>query len=305
MNRGQFQNRIIKLIPSLTIREYLSNNKYDFSDFDLLQIIDRYSTTWEEMIELYNISLSIFKDKSLKGFIKRILAFENKQYNEFFSNQDDCIFQLTIHETTSSHPEVYLLPTYDDCFITIKSFFRNYKDIGTCKSNKTYFEIEKKTVKVYKTSKDFSNDEPSVVLSHNFQLKRIYTGLQLPRLNDVALGETGIKYPPIFKKYDLLAKTFNSYHLVKNDKIEYYINSFDNGSIDDEACLLELDNEYVDYRCIEQKDEEGYYPYYMCHTHEDYGLLEKINIDDLDSHIKDNVNYVIKTLKIIEEERNA
>lgn len=52
MNNTKLENKIVSLIPSKTIRKAVKETKHKFSDIELVQIIDEFAPSWEEMLQL-------------------------------------------------------------------------------------------------------------------------------------------------------------------------------------------------------------------------------------------------------------
>ncbi len=305
MNNIKLENKIISLIPSKTVKMAAKEQKYIFSEIDLVRIVMEFSQSLESMISLLlEIKKNITDDK-IKKYITKVVNLEKKQYKLLTTPEEGYIYEVIMNRNTS---ERYLVPDFESAFITINNFFKHYKKFID-KNNNDYssIEIAKRKISQRLNSREIDNrDQPFVcVLNNKRQIKKIYSYLNAVDIEKIGLQIEEIKYPDIFKAGDLVYVDLNkcpdlepyryiNYYENIDGKRMYGINSFDNnkefeGNID-VCCFLELSSEYVFYRKIEL-DEDGYCRYLMCHNHIDFGYLEKAVLDETPEKIIDDYNY--------------
>ena len=119
-----------------------------------------------------------------------------------------------------------------------------------------------------------------------------------------------IKYPTIYKAGDLVlidngkTKThidtdINYYYEITKEKI-FGIVGFNQNQLDNDVCyFLNLSNQYVHFRSI-GLNELQCVNYLDCHSHIDFGYIEKVDLNEVHPKIKDDYEYA--KAKLIELE---
>lgn len=308
MNNLKLIKKIIKLIPSETIKKAVIETNHCFSDIELVQIICEFASSWEQMILLLEEVKANIVDVKIKKYITQFINIEKKQYKLLVTQEEGYIYEVIMNKNTN---ERYLVPDFESAFITINNFLKHYKKYIK-RNEHSRIEILKRKVSKRLNSREIDNKEEPVscVLNEERQIKRIYSDLKEVDIEKIGIEISEIRYPSIFKAGDLVYvdiikhpdlvpyRYYNYYYPIDDDKM-YGINSFDNnkefeGQVD-VCCFLELSSEYVAYRKIEI-DEDGYCRYLSCHDHIDFGYLEKADLINLDEKIRTNYEYAKEEL---------
>lgn len=307
MNNLKLENKIISLIPSKTIKDEVKRIKHKFSDIELVQIIIEFAPLWEEMIDLLLEINKTITDNKIKKYIHEFIKIEKKQYQMLVTSEEGYIYDVIMDSDMKN--ETYLVPDFESAFITIGSFLKHYKKYIE-KNKYSTIEIEKRKISKRINSREIDKDETPVscILNNKRQIKRIYSNLNPVNLEKIGIKLNGIKYPNIFKAGDLVFidilknpnlkpwRYYNYYYNIDNNRM-YGINSFSNNgeSEEVECCFLELSSEYVSYKKIELNDEE-YCDYLSCHSHYDFGYIEKADLDNVPTKIKEDYLYALNEL---------
>lgn len=303
-NKKYIINQIINLIPSNTLKKSIIKSNHEFENLELVKIIIEFSSTWKEMISYLNILKEYINENNLVDYINAFLEYENKKYVLLVNNGSNYVYEVDMYP--GSLGDKYLCPTFESTFSTIDSYkiaYKNFIDIRA----KNEIIISKCRVFERKNSEDVdNNDEPVyAVLNYDKEIIRIYSELESPTFDSFSLSDKEILYPNTFKAGDLVyvdinkfpkfRMSYNCYYIeYENDK-RFGINSFDNVKSDDICCFLDLSSEYVEYRKIEI-NKNGYCDYLMCHSHLDFGYLEKVNLDEVHQKIRDDYEYAKERL---------
>ncbi|MDE6585014.1 MAG: hypothetical protein K2K15_06400, partial [Anaeroplasmataceae bacterium] len=292
MTKKTFQNKVVSLLPSITIKKYVKENGFTFRDCDLFNIIKEYAEYFDERVNLLNQSLEFITDPQVKKHIKQFIKEEHRNLEYFLHPEPNYVYDVEI-----SKYERYLAPTFDSAKSTIQSYWRCYKKYSEEKKDTTY-SISKRRIANRVSAKDIDRiDEiAEVELDYKQKLKRVhvYVYSSSPKI----IEEEVISYPPIFKKgaFVRYIPDWKSYqidddvHVIKidnNDDFIYGINSFDNSG-EDVACVLMLDSPYVKTRTIDTVDEYGRYPFLMSHDHIDFGRIELVSLDEVPTEVKED-----------------
>lgn len=306
MKNTKLKRKIINLIPSETITEYVNKNRYSFSDLDMVLIVRNYANTWQEMMNLYDELKNNIEDVTIKKYLLRLIKMEKKQYDLFMKIDNDFVYEACLDYESMFNR--YLTSNFEEATVTMKTWLRqNHVE----QSSDEYLIMKRKICARRKNNDLFIDDSsPRAYLNSKLEIIRFSSNVEEPKYDDLEINIDAIKYPDIFKKGDLVrfAKIKGTYYIsdgVCNQKISqlddkhyYGINSFDSNS-SGEACVLLLDSEYVHNRSIEEKDENGYYPYLMCHDHIDFGCLELVKPNEAPLDIKNDYYYAKDALEII------
>ena len=308
MNNVKLENKIVSLIPSKTIRNAVKETKHKFSDIELVQIIDEFAPSWEEMIQLLMECKKYIQDNKVKKYITQLVNFEKKQYKLLTTPEEGYIYDVVMNPKSQ---ERYLVPDFESAFTTIDNYIKRYKKyIG--KNDFQKIEIQKRKVSKYTTSReiDVKEELASCVLNEKKEIRRIYSDIKGVNYDKLEIDLHVIQYPDVFKAGDLVYVDISKYPNLKpygyvnyyyrfNPDKMYGINSFDNYAELEEldvCCFLQLSSEFVTYRKIEL-DEDGYCSYLMNHNHIDFGYIEKADLDSVPEKIKEDYEYSFEALR--------
>ena len=124
MNNVKLENKIVSLIPSKTIRKAVKETKHKFSDIELVQIIDEFAPSWEEMLQLLVECKKYIEDNKVKKYITKLVNYEKKKYQQLITAEEGYIYEVVMNPESQ---ERYLVPDYDSAFITINNYIKHYK----------------------------------------------------------------------------------------------------------------------------------------------------------------------------------
>lgn len=304
--RRKLIDRVISLIPSKTIKSAIYAQKHNFSNIDLFKIIIEYANTLEEEISLLKELKNRCNDRDLSNVINKIITYNEKSLALLAKKDADYIYEVEIEESR------YLSSTLEEAFNTFKTYLRAFKSFGGDTSS---FMISKKRVANRLKVREIENDYDVIACAEynaKCQVIRICNSpFKDPYYNNKYSDEC-INYPILFKKYDLVecAKIKGKYYIsdgadsvvidINDKERRFVINSFDQDN-SDVACVLLMENEFVKYRAIDKKDDDGYYPFFMCHDHIDYGCLELVDIENVPENVKKDYKYIVDTCKRIDK----
>ena len=118
----KFYNKIIKLIPSDTLKAFLNESKFRFEEKDLLAIINKYSRNYNEKIALLEEAVFRLADKSAVFHAKKLIDMHKSIYDGFMQPNQDCVYDITIIESDNSPDERrFITKTFEDAKILIKN----------------------------------------------------------------------------------------------------------------------------------------------------------------------------------------
>ena len=298
MTKKTFQNKVVALLPSKTIKNYVKENNFAFRDCDLFNIIKEYADYFDERLALLKQSLEVITDTQVKKQIKQFIKEENWNLEYFLNQEPNYVYDVEISEN-----ERYLAPTFEAAKSTINSYWKCYKEYEKRRTKSTTYRISKRRIANRVSAKDIDKiDETAAAeLGYKQKLKRVYAYVSHTSPN--IIEEEVISYPQIFKKgaFVRYIPDWKFYHInddvhvIKidnNDDFIYGINSFDN-SDEDVACILMLNSPYVTTRTIDTVDEYGRYPFLMSHDHIDFGRVELVSLDEVSTEIKEDYLYAM------------
>ena len=297
MTKKTFQNKVVALLPSITIKNYVKENDFTFRDCDLFNIIKEYADYFDERLDLLKQSLEFITDPQVKKHIKQFIKEEYWSLEYFLHLEPNYVYDVEISEN-----ERYLAPTFEAVKSTIQSYWKCYKKFHKETKDTTY-RISKRRIANRVSAKDIDKiDETAAAeLGYKQKLKRVnvYVSHASPKI----IEEEVISYPQIFKKGAFVRyipdwkfyQIDDDVHVIKidnNDDFIYGINSFDNSG-EDVACVLMLNSPYVTTRTIDTVDEYGRYPFLMSHDHIDFGRVELVSLDEVSTEIKEDYLYAM------------
>lgn len=311
---SSFYKKVIKLIPSVDLRNYTLLNDYQFSEKDLLKIILEFSPTFNERLKLFEEASRLMCDKNMRMLAKKRLDFEKRQYAAFIQASPDTVYQIEIKtEPSAADEDSYITTTFGEAVELIKRFIRYY-NIKAKELLNARYTIKKKTTTLPSKGSDFFNDKVGTIgkciLNNKFDILDLET--RNSSRKEIAckkgmicddcmrcIEETVTHFPNFLKRHDLVGYyddlKYNPSHLT------YGIFDCDIQN-DDTFSLIVLieDNRYIKTRNAEYQDENGYYRVYDAHTHQSYFTIIQPDLKDVPQNILDDYNYALKILKKIE-----
>lgn len=327
MSYKTLESKVIKLLPSSTLRDYLKVSKFGFTQKDLLKFIENYAPTYEALLSLLEEAAATFTDKSVIKHAQKLIKYHKRTFDEFMTPSDDCVYEVQIFCYPDDDDETYIVKTFDDAVVLIDRYLKHYRDIGVADNKLSEYKIIKKTAVAPRKPSDLSCKVGAIgrcVLGYKRVIKYVemyYNGTELGKCNGACykcenecIDNYYPHFPVFLQKYDLVAyKTNWSY-----DEIEYKGKTYkresnceqtvygilltDMNLYDDETHVVLLDNKYIVDRNALYQDEEGYYRVYDAHEHPSYAELFKPDLSQIDKDILSDYEYAVDALKKIENQ---
>lgn len=327
MSYKTLETKIVKLIPSHTLREYVKEHKYRFTQLDLLKFAEDYAPTYDEKIKLLNEIATTFPDKSTVKHAQKLIKYHQRTFDEFMTPNDDCVYEVQIYCNPDDKNETYIVKKFDDALILIDNYLKHYRDIGVTDSKLSEYRIIKKTAYPPRKLGDLSCKVGEVgrcILGYKRIIKSVemdYIGCYLSKskgrcilCKDECIEDYCPHFPVFLQQYDLVAyKTNWTYdaidyrgktyvHEINGEHIVYGILSTDMNKCDDFTHVVLLDNQYIRDRNAFYQDENECYRIYDAHDHPSYAVLFKPDLSQLDYRLLDDYEYAVKALKQLYEE---
>ncbi len=329
MNKA-FYRKIVNLIPSADMKNYVISNGFQFREKDLLKIILEYAPTFDKRLELFEEASRLLSDKKMRLLAKKRIAFENRQYNAFMQSGPDFVYQIEIKShrnleiksyiNTIDTEDEYIVKTFDDAIILIKKYLIYYEVKGAERIS-TRFTITKFSTKTPDKPSDFSYEKLKVgdigkcVLDDKLRiisLDMYYFEKEVTcKIGDVDCDECErciqdgftTHFPHFLNKYDLVAYYIDLINTPK--RLTYGIFCLDMEECDYDSLVVTIeDNPYIQNRNGDFKDEDGYYRIHDAHDHPSCFKIIKPDLKNVPQEIIDGYNYAVPILKRIAEERN-
>lgn len=327
MSYKTLETKIVKLIPSHTLREYVKEHKYRFTQTDLLKFVEDYAPTYDEKIKLLNEIVTSFPDKTVVKHAQKFIKYHQRTFNEFMAPSDDCVYEVQIYCKPDDKDETYVVRTYDDALVLIDNYLKYYRDVGAIDNKLSEYKIIKKTTTAPLKPSDLNSKVGKLgqcVLGYKRVIKSVemyYNGNYLSNCNGVCvlckrdcLDKHEPHFPVFLQQYDLVAyKTNWSYDTIdcrgktyvcemNGEHIVYGILTTDMNVCDDDTHVVLLDNQYIRDRNAFYQDENEFYRIYDAHDHPSYAVLYKPDLSQLDYRLLNDYEYAVKALKELEAE---
>lgn len=311
-----FHQKVVNLFPSLSLRKAVKETKWQFTDMDLVCIIDRYAKH-NDKVALLEECIPIIKDREALKIAKKLLKFTKAEYEEFIKPYDNVIFAANVEGDSEIFAKDYqtalkILTKYYNSYFKkdkVKRAYGIYKyyvydgkidsrftdSIGHAKFNDKlepiYFSVNSR----YYAPWDNVVGGPTTVKHCVFR---------------IVTGEYKIKIPPFIKRYDLVKwkvarvgeKYEEGFGILYNDEKgvceERYFSTII--AFDDVDCVKER-------RITEKKDYNGEMLYYYPFDHDYYDdwrfeELDKMNESELSDENLELYHYVVDEMRRRETE---
>lgn len=250
--------KIIGLLPSEALKRKICEVDFKFSEKDLLQIIYRYSKTFDERISLLREYSGIVSEETAEC-VKTYIEFEQSSFKSFSEDLRDCIFELHIKDTPQSYDKRYICLDYVSALSFIDLYNKEYEEIKEPASDKTRYTVIKRHIFSDKTGEGFSEDEcGKCVLGKDKTLISVSDYVTFQKFfscNDLcdSCGQTcprrtdKVLYPRFLRCYDLVKYTDNE------GAVRYGVYSAYYDSVPaDYVNLIPLDSEAVYYHRLDK-----------------------------------------------------
>ncbi|MCX4286471.1 MAG: hypothetical protein OSJ68_04145 [Clostridia bacterium] len=328
MSYKSLETKIIKLLPSETLREYIKNNHFSFTQKDLLKFIEDYSPLYDVKMNLLQEAAMCFSDKSAIKHVQNLIAYHKRTFDEFMTTDADCVYEVEIYCNPDDYGETYIVKTFGDALVLIDSYLKYYRDIGVKDNILSQYNILKKTTSAPKKSSDLRErvgERGKCVLGYKRVIKSVemhYNGSYWKKCNGDCMNcknqciDVHCPHFPVFlQPYDLVAyKTAWDCTVVdygdracncdRYGNIVYGILTTNMRECDDDTHVVLLNNVYIRERNAFYRDEEGYYRIYDAHDHPSYAELYKPDLTQIDKNVLADYEYAVQALKEIEKQES-
>ncbi|MDE6661105.1 MAG: hypothetical protein K2J93_04735 [Anaeroplasmataceae bacterium] len=327
MTKKALEKKIIELLPSETLKDYLKTNDFHFQERDLLKFIVDYSRTFSQKIKLLEEASIALQDKENQNHAKKLVKFHQKKYDDFMRPSDDTVYEILIKCHPDDAPEEnYIVKTFDDALALIRNYWKYYAEYDATDNELSEYIINKKTCFPPKKPSDLNHKVGELgycELGYKLVIKDVdmyardtefgkCSMICYENCKTHCLFNHDVEYPPFLKKYELVAFQADwaqSLILYKDQRISFdnmdkhirygiLVSDLNQHSIDSEVVFL--DNPYIKNRDAFSKHEDGYYNIYTYHDHPAYATLYRPNIDMVDKNIIEDYYYAAEALKEID-----
>lgn len=321
MSYKVLETKVVNLLPSYTLRQYVKNNKFHFTQKDILKFIEDYAPTYDAKLALLSEAAAVCSDKRVTEHAKKLIKYHQRTFNEFMTPSDDCVYEAVFYCNPEDN-ETYVVKTFDDALVLIDNYLKYYRDIEVTDSKLSEYRILKKTVTAPRKPSDLSRKVGEIgrcVLGYKRVIKSVemhYNGYYLSKCNgccvlckNECIDHHQPRFPVFLQQYDLVAyKTNWSYNAIdykgktyyreiKGEHVVYGILTTDMNKCDDSAHVVLLENKYIRNRDAFYQDHDGHYLIYNEHDHPSYAVLFKPDLSEIDGSILDDYEYGVKALK--------
>ncbi len=148
------QEKIVRLIPSKTVKEKVTETKHNFSKSDLMLIVDRYAQSYDERMELMKI-LEGISDGTEKTVIQKRIQRYSENMEHFMSPEPNTVYELRIKLYPSDYREKYFCSNLESAVKTVKAFLKEY---DCAEDLNEHSEIYLKKWRIFDDTVDFDHD---------------------------------------------------------------------------------------------------------------------------------------------------
>lgn len=336
MTKNQWTKKVIDLFPSETLKKAIKEQKYSFSDYDLLSFV-YHAKPYDKKLKLVDEAIDCFTDKRSIKLATDLRKYYQREYELFMQPSKDAVYETSIQlHPNGSKPDVYITKTFEDALIVIRAYLQYLRDWDKppLDNPEAKYIITKKTAiapskphEIY----DKLGDIGSCILGYRLKILEVDIWKEdkflknlgrcrhkeiknCNRCEDKCILPLDIhqpKFPVFLEQYDLVAyhPHWLEYHIRMGDthkdlkdNLQYGVLTTDMRKCPDDTHVVLLDNPYVKERNGFYQDEQERYCIYDVHDHPSYAELFKPNVDEVPKEIYDDYLYTVEVLKEIENE---
>ena len=147
-------NEIIELLPSVDLKAKIKDTNHQFTEEELLQIIYRYTPTFEVRLSWLE-RFSEIASPAVSALAKVYMEYEQDNFNRFINAPEGFVYELCIKDTPDSYEEKYLCSSYNAALACIDRFYEEYADFAK-ETEKTRYKIMKR--KIFSENGRFEED---------------------------------------------------------------------------------------------------------------------------------------------------
>lgn len=308
----EFYNKVIDLIPSSDLRQYIKEHDFIFGDKELLKIILDESPLFETKIQLFKEAANVLSDKEMRELAERRLKLEIDQFNSFMDDNNDTVYEIKIKLKNEVAEETFITKTFNDAIELIKKFIKCFHYTAKDRVDARYI-IEKKATFVPATPDDIFNvgTVGSCVLDSKYRI--ITLDMYNAGSENVCekgafcyncqrcINVTSIHFPHFLNKYDLIAYYDDIVYDPKH--LTYGILYTDMEECDYDSYVISIvDNDSIKNKTAENPDNNGFYHVFDAHHHPSFCTIIKPELKTVPKDIYHDYIYAVKNLKRIDNE---
>lgn len=148
------QDKVVNLIPSVSLRNAIKETGYHLSDITLLATVFNYAPNFDSRIEYLKLLYNSFSGE-IKAYTARIIETQHKMLDEFVKSESGVVFELHIKDTPQSYDERYLCSSFEAAMKMIPLFYQEYGDEENSLSR---YHIVKRRIFSASDGEEFSED---------------------------------------------------------------------------------------------------------------------------------------------------
>ncbi len=118
------QEKIVELIPSKSLKEYIKQNGIRFSPYQLMQLADDYARSYEERIALLT---ALEPDEETKPVLQQLIENGKRELALFLAPESDTVYELRIQLNAQDYNENYFCKSFESAVQTVKAFLKEYE----------------------------------------------------------------------------------------------------------------------------------------------------------------------------------
>ena len=275
------KNRIIDLIPSISLKEAIRRDKSNLDDYTLFKIGYIYSKGLSERLEICNYFLANSKDEKLKEQITHIVNHLLNGIEEFKKHDENTVYVTRIIEDTFEE-HTYFSRTYDEALEKLHAaYLCDFYDNGI-DASELDFGITKRGLYPISDPRWADDLIDFLWFNEDFEITNLYfyhTGYDLLTDEEQTLIDDrewiSNPFPTFFNDGDLV-KYRDRFGMVRYNQSKYK---------EAIAYVVWLDNCYID-EDIYERNSEGFYDVLEMHEHVPFCDMTVITKDELPKEIK-------------------
>ena len=315
ITKKSLTKKIIGLLPSATLREYIRATGHEFCEKTLLKFIVDFEPHFEERLILLDAALNVFEEKRVRDHAAALIKHYRREY-DLFTDGGDAVYEISIKcNPDEDAAEAYITKTFDDALKLIRCYLKRYGDIGEVDNERAIYTIRKKTTIAPKRPSDIDKtvgELGSCTLGHKLRILDLdvyNTGNEFKakcdyiddcdKCENVCMLQYDPKYPHFLDKFDLVAYNMNDALHEFAGGTEYGVLFCDMDESDSDSYVIMLGSECIKNRTATDLD-DGYYKIFNAHEHPRYAVLYKPDITEVPQEVLKDYEYTVGALKLIE-----
>ncbi|MBU1094735.1 MAG: hypothetical protein KKH01_09790 [Firmicutes bacterium] len=277
---------------SKSLKGFIINNRFQFSDNEMIYLIYIYSLDFDSKLKLLNLMHTITEANDTKNRINISLEYLTRAKELFLKHEEDYIYELHIQDLDyPSDDEHYLSRTFKGAMDRIDGYFEHFKDIDLKETNQTRYSVIKRSIKDYTSINDFDSDElgecqlgpGKTTQTFDYWPLRNYGTNEDGTDNDQiweSIESIEVDFPNFIKGYSLIS--YSDYWHKKNFGI--VVPFSENSTLLSDLYVLPISREIYEVANTEQTNETNIHDF---HEHIEIAKIEIEDINEVDDFTKE------------------